>query len=211
MSPYRIIFDVSDRIPDIWFGATALVILIFVLLAGVWDVDGLLARWPLVLAPAAALVAVEGFVDQLRIIVLGSLLVAVLIAAAERYVVPMPAPNRRKAPVPGGGALLVGTFMLIFAAGSGLAKIPAMWLGPQLAQGDANVVEGVVTIDFEAGGGKTECIAVATRRFCYSDYESDPGFNRTRALGGPMRDGLQVRISSIGQTIVRVEVSDPAG
>jgi hypothetical protein len=209
--PYRVIFDVSDRIPDIWLGAAALVILIFVLLVGVWDVDGLLAHWPLVLAPAAALVAVEGLVDQLRYIVLGSLLLAALIAAAERYVVPMPTPSRRKAPPPGAGGLAVGTFMLIFAAGSGLSKIPAMWLGPQLAQGQADVVEGIVTVDFEAGGGRTECIAVAARRYCYSDYESVPGFNRTRALGGPMRDGLQVRISSIGQTIVRVEVSDPAG
>jgi hypothetical protein len=29
--PYRVIFDVSDRIPDIWLGAAALVILILVL------------------------------------------------------------------------------------------------------------------------------------------------------------------------------------
>jgi hypothetical protein len=207
--PYRIIFDVSDRIPDIWLGAVALVILIFVLLAGIWDVDGLLPRWPLVLAPAAALVAVEGVVDQLRIVVLGSLLVAVLIAAAERYVIPMPTSNRRKAPPPGGAGLLVGTFMLIFAAGAGLAKIPALWLGPQLSQGHADVVEGTVMVDFEAGGGRTECIAVAERRFCYSDSPSDTGFNRTRAFGGPMRDGLQVRIRSIGQTIVRLEVNDP--
>lgn len=209
--PYRIIFDVSDRIPDIWLGAAALVILIGVILAGIWDVDGLLARWPLVLAPAAALVAVEGVVDQLRIIVLGSLLLAALIAAAERYVIPMPTSNRRKAPPPGAAGLLVGTLMLIFAVGGGLAKIPALWLGPQLAQGHADVVEGTVTVDFEAGGGRTECVAVAERRFCYSDSPSDPGFNRTRAFGGPMRDGLQVRISSIGQTIVRLEVSDPAG
>jgi hypothetical protein len=211
MSPYRTIFDVSDRIPDIWLGAAALVILIIVILAGIWDVDGLLARWPLVLAPAAALVATEGVVDQLRIIVLGSLLVAVLIAAAERYVIPMPTSNRRKAPSPGAAGLLVGTFMLIFAAGSGLSKIPVMWLGPQLAQGQADIIEGVVAVDFEAGGGRTECISVDARRFCYADSSNDPGFNRTRALGGPMRDGLQVRISSIGQTIVRVEVSDPAG
>jgi hypothetical protein len=189
----------------------ALVILIFVLLAGIWDVDGLLPRWPLVLAPAAALVAVEGVVDQLRIVLLGSLLVAALIAAAERYVIPMPTSNRRKAPPPGAAGLLVGTFMLISAAGSGLSRIPALWLGPQLAQGQADVVAGTVTVDFEAGGGRTECIAVADRRFCYEDFAGSTGFNRTRALGGPMRDGLQVRISSIGQTIVRLEISDPAG
>jgi len=208
--PYRVIFDIGDRIPDIWLGAAALVILVFVLFVGAWDVDSLLARWPLVLGSAVALVAIEGLVDQLRITVLGSLLVAGLIAAAERYVIPMPTSNRRMPPA-GAAGLLVGTFMLIYAAGSGLSKIPAMWLGPQLAQGRVDVVEGIVTVDFEAGGGRTECIAVAARRFCYSDLSTDPGFNRTRPLGGPMRDGLQVRISSVGQTIVRLEVSDPAG
>jgi hypothetical protein len=56
--------------------------------------------------------------------------------------------------------------------------------------------------------GKDECISVADSSFCYSDSNVTVGFHRTRALGGPMRNGLQVRISPIGDTIVRVEVAE---
>jgi hypothetical protein len=103
---------------------------------------------------------------------------------------------------------MVGTVLLLFTMFFGLPMISAIGLSHQLAEGRAEVVEGPVTIYFEVGGGKNECIAVADRRVCYSDWVLTPGFNRTRALGGPMQNGLQVRISSIGDTIVRVEMAE---
>jgi hypothetical protein len=69
----------------------------------------------------------------------------------------------------------------------------------------AEVVEGPTTIDFEGGMGKNECIPVAASRIRYFDWILPSGFNRTRTRGGPMQNGLQVRISSIGDKIVRVE------
>lgn len=86
--------------------------------------------------------------------------------------------------------------------------LPAIGLSRQLTDGQAEVIEGPVTIYLEVGGGKNECISVADRQFCYSDWDLTPGFNRTRALGGPIRDGLQVRLRAIGDTIVRLEVAE---
>jgi hypothetical protein len=44
--------------------------------------------------------------------------------------------------------------------------------------------------------------------FCYSDYEVTAGFNNSASHGGPIREGLPVRVSYIGNTIVRLEVSN---
>lgn len=206
--PYRVIFDVADRLPDIALGATALVLFAGVGVAALWDLDALLARWPLVLTAGAGLLALESIVDR-RPLVVGFGVFAVAIGAgSELYNRRVPAAQRQKGLPLGGTGTMLGTFLLVFAMVLGLPMISAIGLSHQLAEGRAEVAEGPVTIDFEVGGGKNECISVADRRFCYSDWEITPGFNRTRALGGPMRDGLQVRISSIGDTIVRVEVAD---
>jgi hypothetical protein len=115
--------------------------------------------------------------------------------------------QRRKGLPAGGTATMLGSFLLVFAMSFGLPMISAVGLSRQLADGEVVVVEGPVRIDLEVFG-KNECISVAGRSFCYSDSNVTAGFNRTRALGGPMRNGLQVRISSIGDTIVRVEVDE---
>jgi hypothetical protein len=48
--------------------------------------------------------------------------------------------------------------------------------------------------------------------FAYSDYVVTPGFNNTSSHGGPMREGLYVRIhytgSVTGVAIVKLEVRD---
>ena len=186
--PYRVIFDVADRVPDIALGATALLVFAGVGVAALWRLDAVLARWPVVLTAGAGLFAIG--------------------AGSEFYNRRVPAAERQKGLPLGGTGTMLGTVLLVFAMFFGLPMIPAIGLSHQLAEGRAEVVEGHVTIDFEVGGGKNECISVAARRFCYSDWVLTPGFNRTRALGGPMQNGLQVRISSIGDTIVRVEVAE---
>ena len=148
----------------------------------------------------------EAVINRQLVFLVGSLAVFAIVAAAEQYNRRFPTPGLLKRPPLGGAGTAVGTFMLIYAALSGLAMIPSMWLSRELAGGQAEVIEGPVTIDFEVASGKNECISVAGRQFCYSEWSITPGFNRTRALGGPMRDGLQVRLSTIGDTIVRVEV-----
>jgi hypothetical protein len=73
------------------------------------------------------------------------------------------------------------------------------------------VVEGRVA-DFRPmpyEGHQDECFSVQSQTFCYSDYEVTAGFNNSASHGGPIRDGLPVRVSYVGNTIVRLEVSNP--
>lgn len=43
-------------------------------------------------------------------------------------------------------------------------------------------------------------------QFSYSNSLSSPGFHKTRAFGGPIRDGLLVRVRYIDGAIVRLEI-----
>jgi hypothetical protein len=204
---YHVIFDVADRVPDIAIGAIGLVLFAGVGFAALADLDAVLARWPLVLVAGTTLVTLEAVVDRRPIGLLFAVVPVVAAVGSELYGRSIPVAGTRRGLPREAIATVLGTFQLVFAMGFGLPMISAIWLSQQLADGQAVVVEGTVRIDLEVFG-KNECISVADSSFCYSDSNVTAGFNRTRALGGPMRDGLQVRISSIGDTIVRVEVAE---
>jgi hypothetical protein len=73
--------------------------------------------------------------------------------------------------------------------------------------GQFSLVEGSVTnfrpMPYE--GHQDECFSVQSDTFCYSDYVVTAGFNNSASHGGPIREGLRVRVSYIGNTIVRLE------
>lgn len=74
--------------------------------------------------------------------------------------------------------------------------------------GNFKVVEGTVE-NFDpmpSSGHKMESFTVNGIRFEYSDFEVTPGFNNAASRGGPIREGLKVRISYIGNTILKLEV-----
>ncbi len=79
----------------------------------------------------------------------------------------------------------------------------------RLASGQTEVVEGVVE-NFKPmpyGGHSMERFTVKGVRFAYSDFVVNAGFNRTRAHGGPIRDGLPVRINYDAKgEILRLEI-----
>jgi hypothetical protein len=81
-------------------------------------------------------------------------------------------------------------------------------LAHQLAVGDTTVVTGAVQDAYGGGTWGSECFTVDSHRYCYSDGPNDVGFHQTAANGGPIRNGLQVRVSSVGDVIVRLEVAD---
>lgn len=77
-----------------------------------------------------------------------------------------------------------------------------------IKEGRASVVEGYVT-NFRPmpyQGHQDECFSVSEKTFCYSDYGVTAGFNNSTSHGGPIREGLQVRISYIEGTIIRLEI-----
>jgi hypothetical protein len=71
-----------------------------------------------------------------------------------------------------------------------------------------SVVEGHVSnfrpMPYE--GHQLECFSVQAQTFCYSDYVVTAGFNNSASHGGPIREGISVRVSYIAKTIVRLEV-----
>ncbi len=80
------------------------------------------------------------------------------------------------------------------------------------AKGNFNVVEGRVT-NFDPmpkSGQKMESFTVNGIRFEYSDFVVSPGFKNATSLGGPIKEGLPVRISYIGNTILKLEVQSSA-
>jgi hypothetical protein len=56
-------------------------------------------------------------------------------------------------------------------------------------------------------GHANEHFTVCGVPFSYSDYVVTEGFNRTSSHGGPMREGLWVRITYVGDIIARLEIA----
>lgn len=74
--------------------------------------------------------------------------------------------------------------------------------------GRASVVEGEVH-NFRPmpySGHADESFEVNGVHFRYSDYNVTAGFNNTASHGGPVRDGLPVRITYLGNAILRLEI-----
>jgi hypothetical protein len=81
-------------------------------------------------------------------------------------------------------------------------------LSRALQDGRAAVVEGPVEqfVPMPYTGHSMERFSVAGIRFAYSDYVITGGFNNTSSHGGPIRLGRFVRITYVGEDIVRLEI-----
>ena len=109
------------------------------------------------------------------------------------------------------------TLMPVFAVGFGL-----LWLGigtlnyshfanlrNAASNGGAEVVEGDVKefVPMPYEGHAEETFVVSGRYFSYSDYDETKGFNQTQSHGGPMKEGLHVRITHVDGTILKLEIA----
>jgi hypothetical protein len=108
------------------------------------------------------------------------------------------------------------SFFLLFACFWTLASLALttsdyFGLAGDLRHGRCEIVEGSVE-QFDPmpyTGHKDESFVVAGHRFHYSDYEVSAGFNQSTSHGGPIHDGLQVRIHCVGNRIAKLEVANP--
>jgi hypothetical protein len=107
----------------------------------------------------------------------------------------------------GSAALAAGALIFGATAAAALEQSAAFGLQQQLDQGRARVVAGKVEDHLNANFAY-ECFSVEGQRFCYSDGPTSVGFHQTSQNGGPIRDGLEVRVTFIGNTIVRLEVAE---
>ncbi len=82
-------------------------------------------------------------------------------------------------------------------------------LATALHNGDYQVIEGVATgfVPMPPDGHGMESFEVGGHRYEYSDYVVAAGFNQTRSHGGPMRNGIRVRIADVGGAIARLEIA----
>ena len=208
---YTVVFDVSERLPQLALGVVAAALVVILAVAAVSLRGGLLPRWPLVLGIGAGVLAAQFLLGQLWAFALAVAVVAGVVIALElagrpedhdwQHVQPR---LSRRMPY-GQGGQLAGIFALAIAAFLGIPMVGALDLERRLAAGEATVVDGPVMI---VAGGRQECLVVDAQRFCYSNAEVQPGWNRTQTvLGGPFATGDQVRLSIIDDQIVRIEVA----
>jgi hypothetical protein len=78
-----------------------------------------------------------------------------------------------------------------------------------LESGRYDVVEGPVTdfVPVPPGRNSYESFVVRGQKFSYSDYNITSGFHNTALHGGPIHPGLYVRVSYIGNLIIRLEIA----
>jgi hypothetical protein len=203
---YRVVFDVSQQIPEIAVGISAAVLLFVVIAVAMWTFLQLGRTWRLIAVASLALGLTELVLGGSR-----SFLLPIVIGLAgtgiEAFRGVLDEYNEFTAP-PGSIAVIACGIMLLLTVQTGTAKYAAIELTSRLNSGQAEVVEGEVT-DFREVPMRQECFTVEDRQFCYSDSTYVDGFNRTHAFGGPVAPGLLVRVSAIGDTIVRLEIAEP--
>jgi hypothetical protein len=76
-------------------------------------------------------------------------------------------------------------------------------------KGDYSIAEGTV-VNFHPmpySGHQNETFSVKDVEFSYSDYVIVPCFNSTASHGGPIREGLRVRIAYSGNCILKLEIA----
>lgn len=206
---FHTVFDVSDRIPEVIAGWMALAVLVVIVIITLIPTSRawLLRHWwlgPLIAAP-------------MSIFVLGLernwwFLVWSIAWVFFSLVMELRGPKVRWA---GGGEAPAGTVGLMFGAAPllfvaalfGAGGTGAISLARQLQAGDAAVVSGQVYDYVEGPARKSDCFSVEARRFCVSVWVVSPGFHAQRQFGTPIVEGATVRLSLIGDTIVRVEVA----
>jgi hypothetical protein len=78
-----------------------------------------------------------------------------------------------------------------------------------LDTGEYQVAEGQVTdfIPMPYTGHANESFCVSDACFSYSDYGATVGFHNSASHGGPIREGLDVRVEYIGNLILKLQVA----
>lgn len=123
---------------------------------------------------------------------------------------------RRSYPGPGGKwtqRVTPYAFLLVTVSATVIANVTAYLeyrgLVEGLRTGNYRLVVGRVE-QFDPmpwEGHKNESFVIDGHRYSYSDYDGSAGFNRTSSHGGPIRQGLSVRIADIHGVIARLEIA----
>lgn len=215
---YHVVFDISERVLDAQIGQVfglvfwVLLAMLLLPLTRRWIVAG----WPVLLAVGALGFGLEiwrtegGWTGLMFGVGAPAMAFAASVPAWKGemipFVGPLPRYNRpvsARKTVIGMAYVFIG---LVWVIGNNYGTVPD--LVRELNDGQATVLSGPVE-DVFSGNAGNECFSVSGQRFCYSAGGSfSPGFHQTAANGGPIHNGLQVRVSAIDGQIVRLEVAD---
>ena len=100
-------------------------------------------------------------------------------------------------------------FAIFWTLASFVGTFGDYWIAVRtMRSNQAQVIEGVVT-EFKPMPRSMESFVVSGVRFQYSDYVVTAGFNNTASHGGPIREGLPVKIWYSGSRILRLDVKKP--
>lgn len=103
-------------------------------------------------------------------------------------------------------------FILLWTIGAFLVVGPSQSkLRQSYEEGRFEVVEGVVE-NFNSNprgrnDNEMESFSVNDHFFEYNYFEPSPSFNHTAYHGGPVKEGMQVKVTYIGDVIVKLEVA----
>lgn len=105
----------------------------------------------------------------------------------------------------------VVSFFLLWAVGAYFVVGPAQSkLRKSYAEGSFNIVEGIVdsfnSNPRDRDDNEMESFRVHDQFFEYNYFELSPSFKHTAYHGGPLEEGMQVRVTYIGDVIVKLEV-----
>jgi hypothetical protein len=217
---YHVVFDVSERFVDIGIGALALCVLVSVAVLTTTARGRQLLRrrsWAWLFA-GGALWAAFGLhnIGGIYALIWSTLSVGGWLLGIWAFL-DRQLPVRTTeggAPSARSVAPMAACILLLLTCVVGSTQLPAIGLSNRLSSGDVTVVEGQVE-DFEAsnlglsaGPKRPECFSVDGHRYCYEFNPISVGFHQTNDIDGPIRNGLHVRVSSVGDVIVRLEIAN---
>lgn len=203
---YDVVFDVSQRIPQLGVGIVAAAALALVGAIAMFRIDLVLARWPIIVGVGGGLLILQWLiVDAWPYAVAATILLTVVVVLSQSDAIKEAPPG----PLPRGSRrTMLGTILLVLVAFFGLPMVSAIDLARRLDAGETTVLQGPISFQ---SFGKTECLTVDHSKYCYSEAEVTPGYNRRQYLVGAIADNTQVRISVIDDLIVRLEVAASPG
>jgi len=105
--------------------------------------------------------------------------------------------------------IIVVIFGLLILGAEGIGYSNFAELRSAARNGKYEVVEGQVKdfVPMPYEGHSKESFVVNEYKFSYSDYDLTKGFNQSQSHGGPIREGLQVRITHVNGSIVKLEIA----
>lgn len=104
-------------------------------------------------------------------------------------------------------------FFIVFTLMTFFATWAQYWtLLERMERGRAKTLEGFVREFYPASSVKAvERFRVRNRMFSYGRFQTQQGFHTLREDGGPIEQGVNVRILYFNNHILRLEVSAPCG